>query len=194
MTLKELTQHVAQFEGFRSSRYLDSGGSATVGFGFTGSCFKGGIVPSVIDRHTAELMLEDILAKTMNEVTNRMIVDWGYPVNINQICALTDFTYNLGTGNLKKLTDNGKRTLLEIADKIPAYCNCNGKQLAGLVKRRAWERDLFLKGSEVPEVNHTARELQELVNKIYGTDKLAIDGKLGQKSINAIYTLLMKIE
>lgn len=70
------------------------------------------------------------------------------PLNENQRGALVSFTYNLGEGNLKRSTLLKK---LNAGDYVGAskefdkWVNANGKKLEGLVKRRASERELFLK-------------------------------------------------
>lgn len=65
-------------------------------------------------------------------------------LNQNQFDALVSFTYNCGEGSLKTLVKN--RTLSEIANAIPLYNkDVQGRVVAGLVRRRAAERTLFLK-------------------------------------------------
>ena len=70
----------------------------------------------------------------------------GYDWNENQVDALTSFTYNLGAGNLRKLTENGTRGDEEIADMLPEYKYAGGKISDGLIKRRAAELKLFNEG------------------------------------------------
>jgi len=68
---------------------------------------------------------------------------YGYIWNEPQRQALTSFAFNFGT--LDKLTNNGKRTNEEIANKLPEY-NKEGtppKPNEGLMKRRGWEQALF---------------------------------------------------
>lgn len=72
-----------------------------------------------------------------------------YKLSSNQIDALTSFDYN--TGSLHKLTNNGKRSVSEIANKITSYnkANLDGKglkPLKGLTRRRKEEQSLFIKG------------------------------------------------
>lgn len=58
-------------------------------------------------------------------------------LNDSQINALTSFAYNLGPGGLNQLTDNGKRDLATVMEKMPEYINSDGKPLGGLRNRRA---------------------------------------------------------
>lgn len=64
-----------------------------------------------------------------------------YKFNQNQFDALVSFAFNIGS--IDKMTVNGTRTIAEISEKIPAYCNCAGKKLQGLINRRNAEKKLF---------------------------------------------------
>ena len=66
---------------------------------------------------------------------------WGQ----NQFDAAMSFVYNLGPGNLDRLTDEGNRTNQQIADSILLYTKSNDPRAdKGLSRRRGAERDLFL--------------------------------------------------
>ena len=83
----------------------------------------------------------------------------GYNWNQGQIDALTSFVYNLGPGQLNKLTDNGKRTNEEIAKKLTAYNKAGGKELKGLTERRNIEQAMFSQSpssSTTPSVSLSA--------------------------------------
>ena len=67
--------------------------------------------------------------------------DKKYKWNQNQFDALLSFTYNIGS--IDQLTNNGKRTINEISNKIPEYNKVNGKPLQGLTRRRRFEKQLF---------------------------------------------------
>lgn len=70
------------------------------------------------------------------------------PVNDNQFGALTSFTFNLGVGNLGSSTLLKKLNLADYAgaaDEFLRWVRAGGQVLPGLVKRRAAERELFLK-------------------------------------------------
>ena len=205
MTLNDLILKIKLFEGFSSKVYFDAGGMATIGYGRTD-------IKSMNETTTKEK--EDLwLYKKVNniyeQVKFKMIETWHYNVNENQLLALTDFTYNLGIGNLNNLTDNGQRTISTIAEKILLYNKCNGKELNGLTKRRKWEHDLFFSHSERQKKENVSREtwninykynshdVQELCNKIIKDNNLSyeplvIDGILGEKSTDLIFTLLYK--
>lgn len=87
-------------------------------------------------------------------------------LNQNQYDALVSFTYNCGSGSLLQLTKNKTRTAKEIAEHIEAYNKgAGGVVLAGLVKRRKEEKELF-----VMEVEPTLQEKCEKIKEYYGLD------------------------
>ena len=190
MTLNDLILKIKVFEGFRKNVYIDAGGTPTIGYGRTN-------IKSMNETTTKEK--EDLwLYKKVNniheQVKIKMVETWHYNVNENQLMALTDFTYNLGFGNLKKLNDNGKRDISTIAEKILLYNKCNGKELNGLTKRRQWEHDLFVSGTKQLT---NAEKLQMLINEKYKqfeVDKqIKVDGIVGNETIKAcidIFNLL----
>ena len=61
--------------------------------------------------------------------------------------ATCSFAYNVGTGALQRSTyrnflNQGKYE--EAADQLLRWCRAGGKKMAGLLRRRYAERDLFL--------------------------------------------------
>ena len=125
---------IKRFEGCRLVAYQDSGGVWTIGYGHT----KGVTAGQNITQAQADAFLVDDCGKAeaaVNKYYDR------YHFNQNQFDALVSFAFNIG--NIDKLTINGKRTIVEISSKIPAYCNCAGKKLQGLVNRRTEEKNLF---------------------------------------------------
>lgn len=94
--------------------------------------------------HADEVLEEDVEAV---ELDVELLVQ--VPVNDNQFDALTMFAYNVGTGH----DGLGGSTLLRLlnagdyekaADQFPRWNKSNGQVQPGLVRRRAWERALFL--------------------------------------------------
>lgn len=187
MTETEFFEKVKSFEGFRGVRYLDASGVPTIGYGFTSSIFKDGIVPETMTKERADVILEGALYSAICDVYEYMN-DRGYRQMTNDTWyALTDFYYNCGKTNLVKLTRGGLRSYQEIKEKILEYNHAGGRVLPGLTKRRQWESDLIQ--GEIVKINHTASELQQLCNIRYGQN-LKVDGIIGQKTINVIFDLL----
>lgn len=130
---------IKEFEGCALVSYQDSGGLWTIGYGHID-----GVTPGmVITAEQAERFFEQDLANTaklvLREVKNT--------VSNNQLCALVSFTFNEGVGHLEEST-----TLKEInagdyeaaASALLLWDKCRGSVVAGLLRRRKAERDLFL--------------------------------------------------
>lgn len=127
---------IKSFEGCRLKSYKCPAGVWTIGFGHTAGVKEG----DTITQEQADEYLRNDLAKYEKAVLN---YDGIYHFNQNQFDALVSFTYNCGAGNLKNLTQNGKRTLAQISAKLPLYNKAGGVVLRGLQRRRAAEKELF---------------------------------------------------
>lgn len=139
MTIENLVENIKEFEGYRDKAYLCPSGIPTIGYGRTTGVKLG----QTTERAIEDRWLWEEVTALYTQVKSKMSM-WGYGCTENQLFALTDFVYNLGLSRLNTLTNGGKRTLSEIAEKIPEYCKAAGETLPGLVKRRHWERELFL--------------------------------------------------
>lgn len=139
--LRELVKH---FEGCKLTAYVCSAGHNTIGYGNT--FYENGVKVKPGDKITqqrAEELLDIILIKFVQQ-TNEVIKS---SVNQNQRDALTDFAYNCGLGNLKSSTllkkvnaDPNDKT---IRDEFMKWTRANKIELAGLVRRRKAEADLY---------------------------------------------------
>lgn len=130
---------VKSFEGRRLTAYKCPAGVWTIGYGHTGKVDGKSINSGmkITSSKATELLKED-MAKFEKHVEGfRNKYDW----NQNQFDAMVSFAFNVGSIN--QLTNNGKRTIKEISDKIPAYNKGGGKVLPGLTRRRRAEQDLF---------------------------------------------------
>lgn len=139
---------IKNYEGCRLTAYkpISSEVYWTIGWGHYGPDVKQG---QVITQTQADEMLKNDLVVFENHV-NRICSYLN--LNQNQFDALVSFTYNCGSGSLSKLTRNKTRTITQIAEHITEYNKgANGKVLAGLVRRRNEEKELFLKPVETEE-------------------------------------------
>mgnify|MGYP002519735504 CR=1 FL=1 len=188
MNYEKFIDKIKEFEKFKARAYICPAGVVTIGFGRTENVKLGDITTEASEDKWLRLRL----ARDEKEIRS-YLKEHGYKnLKEYQIEALTSFTYNCGLGNFYKLTDNGNRTLKQIGEKINAYNKGGGKVLGGLVKRRAWETDLFFGRLEESEIKDpTAKDLQSLLNQITGSD-LEIDGKIGKKTIKVAYDYIKK--
>lgn len=125
--------------------YHDPIGIPTVGWGATyyedGRRVRMEDASITLDR--AQRLLEHIVSKV--ELTVHRFIH--VALNDNEFAALVSFTYNEGSGNLAastlrmKLNRNDRH---KAADEFLKWRRANGMILAGLVRRRAEERELFL--------------------------------------------------
>ena len=127
---------IKSFEGCRLKAYKCPAGVWTIGYGHTVGVKEG----DCITQKQADEYLRNDLEKYEKAVQNYNTI---YHFNQNQFDALVSFTYNCGTGNLKNLTQDGKRTLAQISAKILLYNKAGGVVLRGLQRRRAAEKELF---------------------------------------------------
>lgn len=125
---------IKQFEGCKLSAYKDSIGVWTIGYGHT----SGVRANDVISQMEADIYLRQDLMKAEIAVNK---YDHKYHWNQNQYDALVSFAFNVGSIN--QLTAKGTRSISEISAKIPAYRKAGGKVIAGLIRRRAAEKELF---------------------------------------------------
>lgn len=127
---------IKSFEGCRLEAYKCPAGVWTIGYGHTTGVKAG----DKITQSEADEYLRNDLAIYEKAVLR---YDSIYHFNQNQFDALVSFTYNCGIGNLKNLTQNGKRTIAQISAKLPLYNKAGGVILRGLQRRRAAEKELF---------------------------------------------------
>ncbi|ECI2457664.1 lysozyme [Salmonella enterica subsp. enterica] len=135
---------IKQFEGCRLNAYPDpaTGGAPwTIGYGHTGNDVRPGMVWTQVQADSA--LISD-LAQCERAISRLVKVT----LTQNQFDALVSFVFNVGSGNLqsstllRKLNSGDYRGA---ADEFPRWNKADGKVMAGLTKRRAAERELFLK-------------------------------------------------
>ena len=127
--------------------YQDSVGVWTIGYGTTSAdkSITGTIIYEglTITQETADRWL----SLSVNEKYGRNVDKFNYIYhwNQNEFDALCSFAYNLGSIN--GLVNNGNRAKSEIPDRMLLYVNAGGKKLAGLVRRREAEVNLYKYGT-----------------------------------------------
>jgi len=133
---------IKKFEGLSLKSYKCPAGLWTCGYGNTqwedGTKVKEN---QTITIENAEKLLTFWVSKYANNIKVKC--------NQNQFDALVSFAYNTGIGNFnnstlkKKVIANPDDS--SIRDEFMKWVNSNGKQLAGLVKRRDAEANLYFK-------------------------------------------------
>lgn len=134
-----IIQKLKGFEGLRLTAYkpVSSEKYWTIGYGHCGADVYEGMR---ITLEEADKMFLRDLEKFICYVNNLH-----RPLSQDQFDALLSFCYNCGPGNLYQLTKG--RDDMEVADKMLLYNkDASGVTLPGLVSRRKWEHDLFIKG------------------------------------------------
>ena len=196
LDFKTLVLQTSIFEGFRANKYLDAVGVPTIGYGFTASCFDDGQVPNTISRGVADDMLDKILLQ-YKQIVSQYLDSCPHLTQIQRsalLLPLTDFTYNCGYANLRKLTDYENRNYKEICEKIVLYNKAGGKVLKALQVRRDWELKEIKKAykelmRDAPtEKIYNIKDVQILLNKL--GHNLVIDGIAGKATCKAIITEL----
>lgn len=132
---------VREFEGVQLKAYLCPANIWTLGVGHTGGVKRG-------DRCTDEQADAWLLAD-LNEAAESVRALVKVPLTQSQFDALCSFVFNLGArafaeSTLLILLNKGQHKLA--AAQFARWVHGGGKRLPGLVRRRAAEADLFLKG------------------------------------------------
>lgn len=140
----------AHFEGKRNETYLDPVGIPTICYGHTGPEVRPGL-------RLTDKQCEDLLRKDFAHHRQGIARCITRPLNANQWGAVTSFAFNVGVAKVCKSTlvkKINQGDLRGAADEFPKwkYASLNGKPvvLPGLERRRAAERELFLRPVKAP--------------------------------------------
>lgn len=139
MNLDLLHSLIKKFEGLHLMPYLCPAGVWTCGWGSTGPDVFPGVAWT--REYADKRMAEDALkfAKGTLALCPSLQGD--------QLCAISDFSYNLGLGRLKGSTLRKRINAGDtqgIATELAKWVNGGGKKLLGLVRRRNAEALAFL--------------------------------------------------
>ena len=142
---------ITAFEGFspKACKCVPTEKYYTIGFGHYGKDVKS---TDTITKAGALDLLKSDLARFEKKV---MRYDSEYHYNQNEFDALVSFAYNVGS--IDSLTKNGTRSKAEIAKYITMYNRSGGRVLDGLTKRRAREKELFLRKCEKEKTTYYPR-------------------------------------
>ena len=162
---------ITAFEGFspKACKCVPTEKYYTIGYGHYGKDVK---ATDTITKEKATELLKSDLAQFEKKV---MRYDSIYHYNQNEFDALVSFAYNVGS--IDGLTKNGTRTKAEIAKCMPMYNRSGGRVLDGLTKRRAREKELFLRKCEkekntyYPRYNGNSSNLDIVLKSIGVPDK-----------------------
>ncbi|MFV8984079.1 lysozyme [Serratia fonticola] len=130
------------FEKLELKAYPDPGTGGkpwTVGWGHTK-----GVKPG---DHITLAQAEAFLAEDLSVFESAVNAAIKRPMTQNQFDALVSLVFNIGGANFASSTLVKKFNAGDIqgaADQFPRWKNASGKEMKGLVRRRAAERELFL--------------------------------------------------
>lgn len=132
---KEGLELIKKYEGLRLKAYkcVATERYYTIGYGHYGADV--GADMTITEAQAEAYLREDI--REAEQAVNTLDRQFSQ----NQFDALVSFTYNCGAGNLQKLCKD--RDIAAIGEKIVLYNKSGGKELEGLVRRRAEEQKLY---------------------------------------------------
>lgn len=141
---------IVDFEGLRLDAYICPSGVPTIGVGHTGTDVTMGT--RITEAHAMRLLEQD-LAK-FEEAVGRLI---SIKLTQPQFDALVSFAFNCGAGaleesTLRKRLNAGEDPNTVAKEELPKWCKGPNGPLAGLVRRRTAEVNLFCSGDKPVEV------------------------------------------
>lgn len=154
----DVAKSIAAWEGGRSADgmfrpYQDAVGVWTIGYGHTNADGAPSVGPGTRPLTTPQataLLLHDLNTNYAPSV-NRACKGYGLHVTQKEFDALVSFCYNLGAGYFAPSHDIGQAMKAHdgnlLADRMLEYCHAGGQVLAGLLRRRKWEAQLFRGGT-----------------------------------------------
>ena len=171
---------IKDFEGRHLDAYLCPAGVLTIGYGHTKTARRG----QRITPQQAEDLLRDDL-REFEHAVNRLITT---DITQHEFDALVSFAFNVGTNALEQSTLRRKLNAGDrhgAAREFDRWTKAGGRDLPGLIRRRAAERALF-EGTRQPQApapdtrdsDLTVRQIQSALNAAIGA-KLREDGVFG---------------
>lgn len=134
----ELLKKLRQFEGCKLTAYKDAKGIPTIGVGHT----RGVAMGQHISQEQADIYLREDVAGT-ERYLNKLPVT----LSQNQFDALVSLVFNIGQGAFSESTlwwrIRSGQAEKDIRREWLRWVYSGKQKLAGLVKRRKWEADLY---------------------------------------------------
>ncbi|MDN4013691.1 lysozyme [Chryseobacterium gambrini] len=133
---------ILSFEGFSAKPYLDSAGIPTIGYGNT--YYPGGKKVTMKDLPITKEKGAELFASVLPTYEKIVSAKIKIQLTQNQFDALVSHTYNTGGSDTLFSLINKKADAESIRTWFTTkYTTAGGKVLAGLVRRRKAEADLF---------------------------------------------------
>lgn len=155
------------FEGLRLTPYVDAAGHTTWGYGHKGR--PGEMVPHSITEETADALLAADLMIAGSAVRRHVTIE----LTQAQFDGLTDFTFNLGEGNLEcssmlGFVNQGNWVTVDADGNKSGACHecerwvhAGGQVLPGLVARRAWDAEQMMPADAADTVWKPENEIKD---------------------------------
>ena len=136
---------IKEFEGLRLEAYKCPAGVWTIGYGTTRNIKEG--------MRITEFGAEYLLREDLNWVEDTILLSVKVPLTQTQYDALCSFIYNVGGGAFRastmlRLLNNGDYEGAK--GQFARWNKSDGKVLAGLVRRREAEAELFATEAPLP--------------------------------------------
>lgn len=148
---------IKRFEGLRLKAYPDpaTGGEPwTIGYGTTSSAGVGKISRGMV---ITQVQAESMLARSLAAYEQAVLRALKVAPSQHQFDALVSLAYNIGIGAMTKSSVVRHLNAGDVNRAAAAFLLWNkagGRVMAGLTRRRAAERDLFLKPDAAVSAPH----------------------------------------
>jgi GH24 family phage-related lysozyme (muramidase) len=142
-----LVNFVKAYEGFSATKYRDTGGVPTVGYGSVDGWIMD--YDRVTEVQATQALKEEINSKAKQIKAN--LDNKGISLKQNEFDALCSFAYNCGMGALlgstlySRVVRGGRGTNLLVC--FTAWAKVNGQVVQGLLNRRKEEYQMFTNGN-----------------------------------------------
>ena len=139
---------IKKYEGLRLKAYPDPGTGGepwTIGYGTTSSAGVGKVTPGMV---ITRVQAESMLVRSLVAYEKGVLQALKNPPTQHQFDALVSFAYNVGVSNMSRSSVVKYLNAGQVEKAAGAFMLWNkaaGRVMPGLTKRRAAERELFLK-------------------------------------------------